>query len=266
MTPGDPSADSQTLSPPPPVDRWTQFKVFFKRLGPAGPLAVVISTFPPIGGFVLIGLLSRIAPWMRSHWTQAMVIYVGGFAFLAAMAVLPTYACAILGGWTFGFWVGFPASMVAFCSAALLAYLISALAAGDRVRQIIREHPRWEAVRVALLGCGFWKSFWIITLLRLPPTSPFAAANFVLGAARAPLAAYLLGTFVGMAPRTAVAVWAAAHASTLDFKSSGQTWLWIAGVIVTVAVVAIIGNLANKAVKRVTDAHAQPEPHAQLPA
>jgi len=40
----------------------------------------------------------------------------------------------------------------------------------------------------------------------------------------------------------------------------------IAGVIVTVAVVAIIGNLANKAVKRVTDAHAQPEPHAQLPA
>lgn len=249
-----------------PADGWTKFKIFFRRLGPAGPLAVVISTFPPIGGFVLIGLLSRIAPWMRTHWTEALIIYVAGFAFLAAMAVLPTYACAILGGWTFGFWVGFPAGMVAFCSAALIAYLVSAMAAGDRILQIIREHPRWEAVRAALLGCGFWKAFWIITLLRLPPTSPFAAANFVLGTTRAPLAAYLLGTFVGMAPRTAVAVWAAAHASTLDFKSSGQTWLWIAGVIVTVAVVAIIGNLANKAIKRVTDAHAQPEPHAELPA
>jgi uncharacterized membrane protein YdjX (TVP38/TMEM64 family) len=249
-----------------PADGWTKFKIFFRRLGPAGPLAVVISTFPPIGGFVLIGLLSRIAPWMRTHWSEALIIYVAGFAFLAAMAVLPTYACAILGGWTFGFWVGFPAGMVAFCSAALIAYLVSAMAAGDRILQIIREHPRWEAVRAALLGCGFWKAFWIITLLRLPPTSPFAAANFVLGTTRAPVAAYLLGTFVGMAPRTAVAVWAAAHASTLDFKSSGQTWLWIAGVIVTVAVVAIIGNLANKAIKRVTDAHAQPEPHAQLPA
>lgn len=257
--------DAIDASPQRPADGWTKFKIFFRRLGPAGPLAVVISTFPPIGGFVLIGLITRIAPWLRAHFAEALVIYVAGFAFLAAMAVLPTYACAILGGWTFGFWVGFPAGMIAFCSAALLAYLVSALAAGDRVLQIIREHPRWEAVRAALLGCGFWKAFWIITLLRLPPTSPFAAANFVLGTTRAPLLAYLLGTFVGMAPRTAVAVWAAAHASTLDFKSSGQTWLWIAGVIVTVAVVAIIGNLANKAVKRVTDAHAQPEPHAQLP-
>jgi uncharacterized membrane protein YdjX (TVP38/TMEM64 family) len=262
------SQDNDTLeaTTQQPADGWTKFKIVFRRLGPAGPLAVVISTFPPIGGFVLIGLLSRIAPWMRANWTEALIIYVAGFAFLAAMAVLPTYACAILGGWTFGFWVGFPAGMVAFCFAALLAYLVSALAAGDRVLQIIREHPRWEAVRAALLGCGFWKAFWIITLLRLPPTSPFAAANFVLGTTRAPLAAYLLGTFVGMAPRTAVAVWAAAHASTLDFKSRGQTWLWIAGVIVTVAVVAIIGNLANKAVKRVTDAHAQPEPHAELSA
>jgi hypothetical protein len=58
-----------------------------------------------------------------------------------------------------------------------------------------------------------------------------------------------------MAPRTAVAVWAAAHGSSLDFKSRSQTWLYVAGVIVTVAVVAIIGNFANKAVKRVTDAH-----------
>jgi uncharacterized membrane protein YdjX (TVP38/TMEM64 family) len=246
-----------------PPDRWTQFKIFFKRLGPAGPLAVVISTLPPLGGFILIGLLSRIAPWMRSHESQAMVIYVGGFAVLAAIAILPTYACAILGGWVFGFWIGFPASMVAFC---LAAYLISALAAGNRVIQIIRERPRWEAVRMALLGCGFWRSLWIITLLRLPPTSPFAGANFVMGATRAPLGAYMLGTFIGMAPRTAVAVWAAASASSLDFKRPSQSWLYIVGIIVTIVVVAIIGNLANQAIKRVTDAHRPPEPDAQLPA
>jgi uncharacterized membrane protein YdjX (TVP38/TMEM64 family) len=237
---------------PPPPGAWGKFKAFIKRLGPAGPLAVLVATFPPLGGFVLIGLISRLAPWLRAHPAPGLVIYVGGFTALAGLSLLPTYACSMLGGWTFGFAVGFPASMTAFCGAALVSYVINALAAGDRVVEIIREHPKWEAVRVALLGCGFWKAFWIITLLRLPPYSPFAAANFILGTTRAPLIPYLLGTLIGMAPRTAAVVWAAAHASKLDFKDSTQIWIFVGGLIVTLGVIAVIGEMANKAVKRVT--------------
>jgi len=125
---------------------------FFRRLGPAGALAVLAATFPPLGGFVLIGLITRIAPWLRAHPVGGMFLYVGGFAALAACSLLPTYACSILGGWTFGFWIGFPASMVAFCLAGLGAYLIAARAAGDRVVEIVCEHPKWEAVRAALLA------------------------------------------------------------------------------------------------------------------
>jgi uncharacterized membrane protein YdjX (TVP38/TMEM64 family) len=248
--------DSPTVTlygqPPQPYGPWGKFKAFLKRLGPAGPLAILSATFPPLGGFVLIGFIGRLAPWLLAHPIAGLLVYIGGFSALAALALLPTYACSILGGWTFGFWVGFPASMVSFCGASLLSYLLNSRAAGDRVVEIVREHPKWEAVRVALLGCGFWKAFWIITLLRLPPTSPFAAANFILGTTRAPLVPFLLGTFIGMAPRTGAVVWAAAHASRLDFKNTGQTWWFIASVVVTVAVVAVIGDLANKAVKRVT--------------
>jgi uncharacterized membrane protein YdjX (TVP38/TMEM64 family) len=228
------------------------FATFFRRLGPAGPLAVFAATFPPLGGFVLIGLISRIAPWLRAHPAEGLVLYVGGFSALAALSLLPTYACAILGGWTFGFAVGFPASMAAFVLSGLGAYAIAARAAGDRVVEIVREHPRWEAVRVALLDCGFWKAFWIVTLVRLPPTSPFAAANFVMGTTRAPLIPYLLGTFVGMAPRTGVVVWAAAHASTLDFAQARNVWSYVIVVVVTLAVVAIIGKYANDAVRHAT--------------
>src|SRR5204862_2038969 len=49
---------------PPPPGAWGKFKTFIKRLGPAGPLAVLVATFPPLGGFVLIGLISRLAPWL----------------------------------------------------------------------------------------------------------------------------------------------------------------------------------------------------------
>lgn len=245
--------DPQSLrSAPSPQGWWPKTRALVRRLGPAGPLAVLAGTFPPIGGFVLIGLVGRIAPWLREHPGAGMAIYVGGFSVMAAAALLPTYACAILGGWAFGFRVGFPASMVAFCGASLLAYLLNRRAAGERVMAIVREHPTWEAVRAALLGAGFWRALWIVTLLRLPPTSPFAAANFVMGAVRAPLGAFLLGTAVGMAPRTGVAVWAAAHASRLDFKDAGQTWVFVAGLVATAAVVGVIGRYANQAIRRAT--------------
>jgi uncharacterized membrane protein YdjX (TVP38/TMEM64 family) len=239
---------------PPPPGWWGKTCAFVRRLGPAGPLAVLSGTFPPLGGFVLLGFVAKLAPWLREHPVSGLAIYIGGFSALAALALLPTYACSILGGWTFGFWVGFPASMAAFCGASLLAYLLNRRAAGGRVVEIIREHPKWEAVRAALLDCGFLKAFWIITLLRLPPTSPFAAANFIMGTIRAPLVPFLLGTAIGMAPRTGAVIWAAAHASRLDLKDTGQAWWLVATTVATLVVVAVIGHYANEAVKRATTA------------
>jgi uncharacterized membrane protein YdjX (TVP38/TMEM64 family) len=231
----------------------------FRRLGAAGPLAIISGTLPPLGGFILIGSIGKVAPFLRAHPATGLVIYIAGFSLLAALALLPTYACSILGGWTFGFAVGFPASMTAFCGAALVAYLINSRAAGNRVLDIIHEHPKWEAVITSLLGCGFWRSLWIIILLRLPPISPFAAMNFIMGTTRAPLGAFLLGTAIGMAPRTGAVVWAASHASTLDFKiDSSETWLYLAGVIATLAAVTTIGHIATKAVHRVTAGAAAP--------
>jgi uncharacterized membrane protein YdjX (TVP38/TMEM64 family) len=254
LDPSDPSVATAPFTLPP--SRWQRFKTVINRLGPAGPLALLAATFPPLGGFVLIAYSSRLGYWLRAHPDTGFWIYLLGAAILTALAMLPTYACAFLGGWAFGLWRGFPISMGAFCGGALLAYLINARAAGDRVVAIVKEHPKWEAVRVALLGSGFWKSLWIITLLRLPPQSPFAATNFVLATTRAPIGAYVLATFIGMAPRTAVAVWAAAHARTLDFSDGKNIWSFTIGLIVTIAIVAVIGHLAKQAIARVT---AQPE-------
>jgi uncharacterized membrane protein YdjX (TVP38/TMEM64 family) len=199
---------------PAPVTIWDKVRAFVKRLGPAGPLAVLAATFPPLGGFVLLGLITRLAPWLQAHLALGLVILIVGFSLAAGLSLLPTYACSCLAGYAFKFAIGFPASMFAFVGGSLIAYVVSSRAAGNRVVDIVREHPKWEAVRVALLDAGFWKALGIITLLRLPPTSPFAAANFIMGTIRAPLIPYLLGTLIGMAPRTAAVVWAMAHAIT----------------------------------------------------
>jgi uncharacterized membrane protein YdjX (TVP38/TMEM64 family) len=241
---------------PPPASLWPRIKHFIRRLGPAGPLAVMASTFPPIGGFIMLGFINSLAPWLRSHRELGLLMYVGAFASSAALSLLPTYACSILGGWTFGFWIGWPAAMFSFTAATLIAWIVNTAVAGDRVVAIIAEHPKWEAVRRALIGSGFWKSFWILTLARVPPTSPFALMNFVVATTKAPLLAYLLATLVGMAPRTAAAVWAAAHASTLNLNDRVSTVVYVLGLLLTIAVVAIIGHVANRAVRAVTRDHA----------
>ena len=250
MNAGDaPEAPSKTAME---ESLWARLKRFVRRLGPAGPLAVMASTFPPIGGFILLGFINSVAPWLQSHKGLGLVIYVAGFTSSAALSLLPTYACSILGGWTFGFWWGWPAAMFSFMAATLVAWVVNTTVAGDRVVEIIREHPKWEVVRKALIGSGFWKSFWILTLARVPPTSPFALMNFVVSTTKAPLLAYLLATLIGMAPRTAVAVWAAAHASTLDLRDKGSTGMYFFGLFVTIVVIAIIGHIANKAIHSAT--------------
>ena len=80
----------------------------------------------------------------------------------------------------------------------------------------------------------------------------FALMNFVVSTTKAPLLAYLLATLIGMAPRTAVAVWAAAHASTLDLRDKGSTGMYFLGLFVTIVVIAIIGHIANKAIHSAT--------------
>jgi len=227
--------------------------VTLRRLGPAGPLALVSATLPMLGGFVLLATLNPVGEWLKGHETIGWFLYVAGFALLAGLAVLPTYAQAVLGGWAFGLAGGFPGALLGFAGGALLGYTLARWASGNRVVELIEEHPRWRAVYDALLRSGSLKSLLIVTLLRLPPNSPFAVTNLVLSATRVPLGIYLLATVIGMAPRTAVAVYVASTLKTLSFDEMQRPWLLVAGIVVTVAVLLVIGTIANRALARVTD-------------
>lgn len=228
------------------------FKTILRRLGPAGPLALVAATLPAIGGFLLLGLLNVVGPWLQARGVAGVVLYVGGFAFFSGLALLPTYAQAVLGGWAFKFAVGFPAAWGGFLGGAMIGYAVALRATGDRVVRLINEQPKWRAVYDALLSGGFWKTLLIITLVRIPLNSPFAITNLVMAATRVPFAAYVIGTLIGMAPRTAAAVLIAANLKELTFEGTQNKWLWVASIAITLVVVIVVGHIANRAIARVT--------------
>lgn len=242
------AAPSAIAAPAPPLSLWDTLR----RLGPVGVIAVIAAAMPAIGGIVLLTYSQAVADWLRSHGDFAVWLYILGFAMLAGLAVLPTYAQAVIGGFVFRFGVGFPAALAGFAGAALLGYVIARIASGDRAVKLIDEHPKWRAVVDALLGGGFARTLGIVTLLRLPPNSPFAACTLVLAATRVPPVVYLLGTLIGLAPRTAAAVYIGASVPELS-KADGTGWVAFAFAVATsLAVLLLIGHLANKALARFT--------------
>ena len=224
-----------------------------RRLGAAGPVAIVLSFWPPLGGFILLAFLTALGPWLRAHGGTGMLIYFLVAGFLMGVSFVPTYSCAIIAGWAFGFAVGMPLAMVTITASSLVAYVIGRWICRDRVIQVIRERPRWNAIHRSLLGDNALETIFVVTLLRIPPAAPFALANFVLAAARVPIVAYTIGTFIGVGPRTALATFAAAQLEQLRFKDVSDRWMVIAGIVATVLVCVILGVLSNRALRQITD-------------
>lgn len=238
-------------SSPSPSD--VSFAGVFRRLGAAGPVAVILSFSPPIFSILLLTRLTEVGPWLQGRGLDGWVIYFVAAGLLMGVSLLPTYACAILAGWAFGFSTGFPLALVTITVAAVIAYAIGRWIARDRVLEVIRERPRWRAVHESLLGSDRSRTRFVVTLLRIPPSSPFALANFCLAAARVSILDYTLGTLIGVAPRTAVAALAAAGLKELTFKNVGNAGgVIVAGFVATLAVCVVLGIMANRALQRVT--------------
>ena len=232
---------------------------WLRELGALGPLAAVSVVVPPIAGLLVLGTLTTVGPWLREHQAAGLAVYVGGFVLLGSFGLLPTYAQSVLGGWAFGFASGTAAALVGFTGAAALAYAVARVAAGNRIVDLVAGHARWHGVYRALLHSEFWRALLIITLLRVPPNAPYAATNLTLGALAVPFTPYVLGTLIGLAPRTAAIVYAASELSTLDFSDQRQRGMFLASLVVTVGVLAALGWMATQALRRVEALGSEPQ-------
>lgn len=224
----------------------------FRRLGPAGVLAVLSAAGPFFGGFILLWYKSQIGEWLTSAgepWGWAA--FVAFFTLTAGLALLPTWSQAALAGAIFPFNAALGAILVGVFFASTLGYIVARRVTGERAMTIIREHPKWLAVYQALVGGSTWKTFGIVTLVRFPPNSPFALSNLVLAATRVPWHIYIVATVVGMAPRSAFVCYSAAALGGVENRA-----VFWAGIAVTVAVLIVIGMIGNRALNRLTRSQA----------
>ena len=123
---------------------WAHVAAFYRgmlRLGPAGLLTAIASVSPLIGGFLVLGFIQHLAPWIQTHGIAGSLVYVIAFWFLGGFAIVPTYAYSGLAGWTFGVVTGFWLAMAAFTGASFLGYALAQF----------REAPVGPVVRMPLI-------------------------------------------------------------------------------------------------------------------
>ncbi len=232
-----------------------------RELRPVGVLAVCWVLLPAAGGFVLLANLGPASDAINSiaassGFAASLAAFAVFFAITSGLGLLPTYAQAILAGWAFGTTLGTFGAILGILLGAAIGFGLARLISGPAIEGIISKRPVVAAVRKAVIGQGFIRATYIVALLRLSPNSPFALSNLALGGARTPMASYLLGTMLGMLPRTAVAVGIAAAAAAdgsrglLEVVQEKGWPMTITGIVVLVVAILIIGSIGKRALKR----------------
>ncbi len=230
----------------------------WRELRSTGALGIAWAVLPGVLGVTLLLNLGLASEWLEERGDLGRAIYVGLFSISAGLGLLPTYAQATLGGWLYGFGFGFPAALLGFTLASAVGYAVARTVAGEHVAHVLARHPQADLIRRELVGRGGPRALLVVTLLRVPPNSPFSLTNLALASVRVPLPLYLIGTLVGMAPRTAVYIGFAAAARSSgsndiqSFVEQGPGWIvFAAGLVLMVGVFVVLSRMANRALERV---------------
>ncbi|MEO1130410.1 MAG: VTT domain-containing protein [Planctomycetota bacterium] len=244
-----------------------QVAALLREVGPVvGALIILSLTLPGIlGTFVLLGSVigpERLRSWVDSLGPYAAFICAGLFALTTGSAMLPTYALSFACGAIFGtMFEGGWIAMFGVVVGALIGYGWGALLARQRIMSVIDRHEKARIVRSALLDRPFLTELMIVTLIRVPPNSPFAMTNLAMSSTRVGLPAYIIGTAIGIAPRTLFAVWLGV--STVDLteaQSAGGRMRVFIGIAIGVAIFLLLYRLFSKWAREALDRHLDEHP------
>lgn len=170
---------------------------------------------------------------------------------LCGLSLVPTNVIGLVGGWSFGFPVGLAILMAAIVGAAVLSFRIHSQISGRKLPDVVSRHAKADAIYRALLREDYWRTTFIIFLLRVSVIMPFAFTNFLLASARVPLGAYIIGTFAGMLPRSAAMVFTGAGLSVLDPQNSRDMVAISLGIVATMVSVVVLARLSRRALDKI---------------
>jgi uncharacterized membrane protein YdjX (TVP38/TMEM64 family) len=188
-------------------------------------------------------LLRQMLHWIDTLGAWAPAIFIAVYVVTTAL-LIPGSLLTVGAGALFGLLQGFIIASFAATLAAACSFLIGRHLARDMAARRIERNERFTAIDHAVAGEG-WK---IVLLMRLSPIFPYTLLNYLFGLTRVKLSHYVLASWVGMLPGTALYVYLGALAKVAaEDRVSGEWVLHGAGLVATIAVTIFITRIARKA-------------------
>lgn len=212
--------------------------VFFAAVGQA------------VGGVVALALAYSHADALRGGGLGVGALLLIGGALGCGLALLPTHVLSLLCGWALGVPVGLAVALLGATLGSPLGYGIGRCLAGPGVLRMIARNPRGAVVCEAITRSSPARAFVLIGLLRLSPVVPYGSTNVLAAVFSVPMLPFLLGTFLGLAPRAAAVVVIGAGLERLDAKAIVSPWLWGLGIAATIAAIVVMSWAAKRALDR----------------
>ena len=196
------------------------------------------------------GFLLPVKEWVQSFtgWVQQLgpfgvaafaAVYVG-----AVILIAPTWVLTLSAGIIYGFW-GIPLVVVSATIGATVAFLIARSLLREKVRAWAQKKPILQALDQTSRSEG-WK---VVGLLRLSPLVPFTLQNYFFGATDIPFWHFVIPTFLGIVPGTALYVYigtlGGAAASSESLQTS-QIVLFSLGLVATIVVIVFVSRKAKQ--------------------
>lgn len=207
-------------------------------------LSVLLSIAPLLtSSFITYEVLVNepiLAQLSATQWGLITLVCV----FTSAFALTPPTFLALVFGYFLGWRALFP--LFALNMAAILFVNVGVhWLDEDRLRRQLEQNPRVQQVLERIRQ----EELKFIFFTKLSPVLPFAVTNLVFALSGAQLRNVMLGGFLGMVPRTALAVWVGSQArelQTLLQNPNGANWTqWVVVGLVLVSVVGL-GQVLKK--------------------
>jgi uncharacterized membrane protein YdjX (TVP38/TMEM64 family) len=214
-------------------------------------------------GLAVIAVLVAVAAWRLLEvrvWINAALDWIEGLGvwgpvlyillyMIFTVCLVPGSAMTLGAGAAFGVLFGTILGSVAATLGATSAFLVSRYCARGWVERRIRGKPMYAAVDEAVARDG-WK---IVLLTRLSPVFPFPILNYAFGLTHVSLRDYVLASWVGMLPCTAMYAYfgSLARASASARERTTVEWvLYLLGLVATIAVTISVTRVARTALVR----------------
>lgn len=211
-------------------------------------LGIVLSALPVLTSsyitYYAVMHETQLTAFTFSQWVLATMVCSLGCAFAL---MLPTPLALI-----FGYFLGWRATGPLFVinmAAILLVNLVVRQLDHDRVRRTIEQNPKAANVLHRIRD----RELLVIFFAKLSPALPFSLTNMVFSLSGASLRNILLGGFLGMVPRTLLAIWSGAEAhhirTLLDNPNEGShTQIIVIGLLI-VSIGGLISVLSKALAK-----------------